>query len=122
MRSLNAHLFDFAKEGPWEKAPPVDRELLHRFMQGQLPPEEVRRVIGLCSMWDTWRRAELEERMAYDGERMPPLDREAIRRWIRGELTGKEWVAVTIAVATWLPWADAHSEELAKLSRSQGNE
>jgi hypothetical protein len=117
-------LFDFSKEDPWEqeKAPPVDRELLRRLARDELPQEEVRLVIRLCSKWGTWHKAQLEESTAYALEQIPPVDREAVRRYVRAELTGKELDRVAEMVSTWRVWADAHREELAKLAGPPGTE
>jgi hypothetical protein len=117
-----ADLFDFFKQDPWEqeKAPPVNREVIRRFVRDQLPEEEKFQVIELLSQWENWHKAELEESKAYALEQIPPVDREAVRRYVRGELTGKELNWVTEMISTWRVWGDAHREEVAKLSRQQG--
>jgi hypothetical protein len=45
---------DFSDLWEQEKAPPVDRELLRRYCQNQLPAEEMDRVARLVVTCETW--------------------------------------------------------------------
>jgi hypothetical protein len=72
-------LSDFSRRDPWEQehAPPVNRELVRRYVRDELSDEENRKVIELLCRWENWHKAEGEEFDAYlaeqlKGSKQPP--------------------------------------------------